>query len=557
MDQDQIDSLTGGEHTDLHHHDEFYYTEAELSIDGVLDDRYYTETEIDAQWTAHEGAADPHTPYLLADGSRPLTADWSDNAGNIILNNNKYFGIKRSTGALVNMVYFNTSNQIWLGHASYQNTIQGNPIKMRVETTSIFNATTTLIDSLIPFTIGSTVEIDSILDQDDFYSDSDTALATQQSIKAYVDTETVALDGTRAMTGALTINANYMRLQAASGGSAKIEIVGDDGEDNADFWRIESATDNKLKFANYGTGAWVDKMELDTDGNLFIDKGLFVGETANANNTLGVTINQDTADDEFFSGKSSDVSHLCASITETDTFAFMKKIATVLGGLNITGMGGDGANTTTIQLNGYGGTADTTKSTSGRGLCEINLYEHTGAGGVANITAEGNILAIRAQVGGSLQSRWICDEDGKTWQAGDLEIEGTWDLGAILTTNETYRGKTILVNVDDSGVVFGHVLAQAADFNYDRADADAAANSVGLVMALEAANGTDKKVLTEGMVCDTDWNWSAGLLYLSTAAGGMTQTAPSGTGDQVVAVGWALSADTIYFKPSLVLAEVA
>jgi hypothetical protein len=36
----------------------------------------------------------------------------------------------------------------------------------------------------------------------------------------------------------------------------------------------------------------------------------------------------------------------------------------------------------------------------------------------------------------------------------------------------------------------------------------------------------------------------------------MTQTAPSGSGEQVVAVGWALSADTIYFKPSLVLVEV-
>jgi hypothetical protein len=129
--------------------------------------------------------------------------------------------------------------------------------------------------------------------------------------------------------------------------------------------------------------------------------------------------------------------------------------------------------------------------------------------------------------------------------------------GTILTSNGTYKGKSLTVTVDDSGADFGEVLAQAADFNYDLADADAAANSVGLVMALESGSGT-KEVLIEGQICNTAWNWSAGLLYLDTVtSGGMTQTAPSGTGDQVVALGWALSADTIFFKPSLVLAEIA
>jgi hypothetical protein len=130
------------------------------------------------------------------------------------------------------------------------------------------------------------------------------------------------------------------------------------------------------------------------------------------------------------------------------------------------------------------------------------------------------------------------------------------DLGSILTGDGAYVGTKMTVTVDDASTIFGDVLAQAADFNYDRADADAAANSVGLVMALSSGSGS-KEVLIEGQVCETDWAWSAGLLYLSTTTGKMTQTAPSGTGDQVVAVGWALSADTIYFKPSLVLAEIA
>jgi hypothetical protein len=39
------------------------------------------------------------------------------------------------------------------------------------------------------FQLGSTVSIVSILDEDDLHSDSDTALATQQSIKAYIDSQ--------------------------------------------------------------------------------------------------------------------------------------------------------------------------------------------------------------------------------------------------------------------------------------------------------------------------------------------------------------------------------
>jgi len=140
---------------------------------------------------------------------------------------------------------------------------------------------------------------------------------------------------------------------------------------------------------------------------------------------------------------------------------------------------------------------------------------------------------------------------------GDLDLNTKCiDYGAILTVNGQYEGTKITVDVDDASAAYGLVLAQAADFSYDRADADASTQSVGLVMALESGTGS-KEVLIEGQICATAWDWDAGLLYLSGTTGGMTQTAPAGPGDQVVVVGWALSADTIYFKPSLVLVEIA
>ena len=82
--------------------------------------------------------------------------------------------------------------------------------------------------------INSTIGVDSILDQDDFYSDSDTALATQQSIKAYVDgvswqanidhgsiaglgdddhTQYLLVDGTRTMTNELLISSINPRVK--------------------------------------------------------------------------------------------------------------------------------------------------------------------------------------------------------------------------------------------------------------------------------------------------------------------------------------------------------
>ena len=130
------------------------------------------------------------------------------------------------------------------------------------------------------------------------------------------------------------------------------------------------------------------------------------------------------------------------------------------------------------------------------------------------------------------------------------------NLGSILAGNSTYKGEIITAIVDDASTIFGDVLYCAADFHYDRADADADSTMPVVAMALVAGAGTNP-VLLRGQVCNTTWNWSAGLIYADTATGKLTQTAPSGSGDQVQIVGFALSADTMYFNPQLVVVEIA
>jgi hypothetical protein len=114
-----------------------------------------------------------------------------------------------------------------------------------------------------------------------------------------------------------------------------------------------------------------------------------------------------------------------------------------------------------------------------------------------------------------------------------------------------------LVIVGES-VAFPDLLYLKSDGKWWKADADAATSMPGLRMALET-KGADGVclVLRMGRVRDDDWAWTVGgLIFASTTAGGLTQTAPSESGDQVQVVGIAYHADKMIFDPSPVIAEV-
>ena len=100
----------------------------------------------------------------------------------------------------------------------------------------------------------------------------------------------------------------------------------------------------------------------------------------------------------------------------------------------------------------------------------------------------------------------------------------------------------------------------AADGHYEEADADAITTAPCTALALETGTGT-KKVLLFGMMRNDIWNWTtgpgeSGLIFLSTTTGALTQTAPSGSGDVVQVVGYALGADELFFNPQLHVIEV-
>lgn len=139
------------------------------------------------------------------------------------------------------------------------------------------------------------------------------------------------------------------------------------------------------------------------------------------------------------------------------------------------------------------------------------------------------------------------------------------DIKVALNVNAgdgTWSGLTILrtVATGSAGEAFGQVMFVESDGELAAADADATTSMPGVCILVVSGEGASKTCLINGTVTETDWNWTVGgLVYVSTdptTTTGLTQTAPSGSGDQVQVVGVALSADTLLVQPSLVLVAV-
>lgn len=131
----------------------------------------------------------------------------------------------------------------------------------------------------------------------------------------------------------------------------------------------------------------------------------FVNETENANQTIGVTLNQAGNDDEIFTLKSSDISHSVTSDTEADTFLYIKKLSGASGSPEITGFNDNGA--TSLSLTGIASADNTNKTTSASGVVNIYTFKESGNDRGA-LGADANALVVR-DAGGAL---FVIDEDG-------------------------------------------------------------------------------------------------------------------------------------------------
>jgi hypothetical protein len=136
--------------------------------------------------------------------------------------------------------------------------------------------------------------------------------------------------------------------------------------------------------------------------------------------------------------------------------------------------------------------------------------------------------------------------------AGVTEI--ATQLDATPATDHTAVGpQTNTLNAGYSSTIMDLVYMGSGG-KWLEADSDATGTSINmLAIALEAKTDTQAMnvALPGSFVRDDTWNWTIGVpLYVSGTLGAITATAPSGSGDVVRTVGFAVTADVIWFQPS-------
>ena len=224
-------------------------------------------------------------------------------------------------------------------------------------------------------------------------------------------------------------------IEAATGANM-FRLERTDTANKAWGFNLDSAFFNVFYDASENYSAVTSKLTIDQSG------GVYINDSANANMTVGLTINQGTNDDEIFALKSTtDVNHglIKAGYTETDTFLEIRKANATNGGTSFRSYTEDAAVAFALHFESYGGTANTTKTTGGIGLAGFTIYEHDGANNLANITADGNVFHIRARVGGADVTRFLVDEDGDMYSVTAGQTFDEYDDEALLDSYDAIR----------------------------------------------------------------------------------------------------------------------
>lgn len=287
--------------------------------------------------------------------------------------------------------------------------------------------------------------------------------------------------------------------------------------------------------ANQATDEWISLAHDQTNG--VISTG-----TGSVSFPTGVKIGTNGATSGVLTWIASDNDQVTATINTSDNLAFAGASGEYTFDNNIGATG-------TIYVNDAAGSAllNEAATTTNPTLVPNRAENDTGIGWASDV--------LHLVLGGANEYSFSTS----TAQFNSNDIDGQYIvLDPTPTTDDTGEGFKASVTVDTNATGVGSCLYMASDGHYDTTDADAAATMPCSAIALETSTGT-KDVLLQGYMRNDGWNWTTvgGLIYVSTATGELTQTAPSGASDVVQIVGYATSADEIYFTPNLITSVIA
>ena len=203
-------------------------------------------------------------------------------------------------------------------------------------------------------------------------------------------------------------------------------------------------------------GADDDIVRIDVGGAEVVHvagANVYLGDTANANMAVGITVNQGANDDEILAFKSSDIAHGYTTGSETDTYFTIAKESATTGGVRIVGYGETIHTEPAIRFIGYGNATGLTTKTNAdfSASMELNFYGHNGSNALSNSGSNCNVWSISVYRGGAQAYLWGIDEDGDYFYDGadggafDVRIDpatGTaipWDDMAMLRAVDLWR----------------------------------------------------------------------------------------------------------------------
>jgi len=142
---------------------------------------------------------------------------------------------------------------------------------------------------------------------------------------------------------------------------------------------------------------------------------------------------------------------------------------------------------------------------------------------------------------------------------GEFQVEGDWillgDPTTQLTANDFY-GEAVTFGGSGGSTAY-NTYYWSSSSAWAATLADNSSTSKGL-LAMAIGSQYNQGMVLRGYIYNSSWNWTVGsILYLSTSTGQITATQPNSSGDIVRIVGYAISADLIYFNPSNEWIEIA
>ena len=117
-------------------------------------------------------------------------------------------------------------------------------------------------------------------------------------------------------------------------------------------------------------------------------------------------------------------------------------------------------------------------------------------------------------------------------------------------TDDTCEGDMDTVTAGAT-ITFGQAVAIAVSGKWVLADADAESTQMRAIACSNASDTEQMDIMYSGSIRNDGWTWTINNnMFLSTTAGTVGTTEPSGSGDIVQYAGFALSSDVLRIDPS-------